>query len=49
MRLFSRDYAYKDLKTFTTESLALQGRDGFNSFQVFVFGEALLLLAMRVC
>jgi hypothetical protein len=34
---------------FTTESPALQGEDGFNSFQVFVFGKALWLLAVRVC
>jgi prolyl oligopeptidase len=32
---------------FTTESLALQGGDGFISFQVFVFGRALWLLAVR--
>ena len=31
----------------TTESPALQGRDGFNSFQVFVFGGALLPLVVR--
>jgi hypothetical protein len=32
----------------TTESLALQGEDGFISFQIFVFGGALWPLAVRV-